>query len=130
MAYQKIPFTPDYGGVTADDMNHIQTQYDEAAADLNAHKTASPIDHPDGSVTAGKLADGAVDTLNRIASGIRTTAGGTEANRLAVTDANGAVGVAKALANGLYNRTIFTSSGTFTVPQNVTRVFVELIGGG
>ena len=33
MAYQKIPFTPDYGGVTADDMNHIQTQYDAVMAD-------------------------------------------------------------------------------------------------
>ena len=92
---------------------------------LSSHKSASPIDHPDGSVTAakiasgavtaakiasgavtsdklaagavtaGKLADGAVDTINRIASGIRTSPGGTEANRLAVTDSSGAVGLAR-----------------------------------
>ena len=102
---------------------------------LANHKSASPIDHPDGSVTAaklasgavtaaklasgavtsdklasgavtsdklaagavtaGKLANGAVDTINRIASGIRTTPGGTEANRIAVTDESGAVGLAR-----------------------------------
>lgn len=92
---------------------------------LSSHKSASPIDHPDGSVTAakiasgavttakiasgavtsdklaagavtaGKLANGAVDTINRIASGIRTSPGGTEANRIAVTDENGAVGLAR-----------------------------------
>jgi len=92
---------------------------------LNAHKSTSPLDHPDGSVTAakiasgavgttqlannavtsskiatgaviaGKLADGAVDTLARIASNIRTTPGGTEANRIAVTDDDGAVGLAR-----------------------------------
>lgn len=92
---------------------------------LANHKSASPIDHPDGSVTAakiasgavtaakivsgavtsdklaagavtaGKLADSAVDTINRIASGIRTTPGGTEANRIAVTDGSGAVGLAR-----------------------------------
>src|SRR5690606_5574155 len=81
MAYQKIPFTPDYGGVTADDMNHIQTQYDEAAADLNAHKSANPIDHPNGSVTLAKLASSAM-----------TSPGGTEANRLARTNSSGRVG--------------------------------------
>src|SRR5690606_36243121 len=48
-----------------------------------------------GAVTAGKLADGAVDTLTRIAPGVRTTPGGTEANRIAVTDASGAVGLAR-----------------------------------
>lgn len=128
MPYQKIPFTSS-DGVTDDDMNHIQTQYDEAMADsgaaLNAHKNAATLDHPDGSVTtakiansavteakiannavtsnkiasgavtAGKIANGGVDSLNRIASSIRTSAGGKEANRLAVTDANGAVGLAK-----------------------------------
>ena len=86
---------------------------------LSSHKSASPIDHPDGSVTAakiasgavtsdklaagavtaGKLADGAVDTINRIASGIRTTPGGTEPNRLARTDASGAVGLAQSALN-------------------------------
>lgn len=121
-------------GISAERLNHMETQYDEAAADLNAHKSATPLDHPDGSVTAaklasnavteakiadgavtankiasgavtaaklassavtaGKLADGAVDTLARIASGVRTSAGGTEPNRIAVTDGDGAVGLA------------------------------------
>ena len=51
---------------------------------LSSHKSANPIDHPDGSVTLAKLAASAM-----------TSAGGTEANRLAVTDASGAVGLAR-----------------------------------
>ena len=47
------------------------------------HKSASPIDHPDGSVTIAKLA-----------ASTMTSAGGTEPNRLARTDASGAVGLA------------------------------------
>src|SRR5690606_33081873 len=50
---------------------------------LNAHKSANPIDHPDGSITLAKLAASAM-----------TSPGGTEANRIAVTDDNGAVGLA------------------------------------
>jgi len=40
------------------------TQSDEAIrkAELDSHKTASPIDHPDGSITTAKLADAAVTT--------------------------------------------------------------------
>ena len=68
-----------------------------AQSKVDTHKNAATIDHPDNSVTAGKLADGAVDTLNRIASAARTTNGGTDANKLAVTDANGGVGKANAV---------------------------------
>lgn len=78
-------------------------------SDLNTHKTAATLDHPDQSVTsaklasgaviAGKIADGGVDTLARIAAGIRTSAGGTEANRLAVTNASGRVGAAEQAVN-------------------------------
>ncbi|MDQ7794159.1 MAG: hypothetical protein RDU89_07065 [bacterium] len=52
-------------------------------------------------VIAGKIADGAVDTLARIASGIRTSAGGTEANRLAVTNSSGRVGDSERLGGQL-----------------------------
>jgi hypothetical protein len=48
---------------------------------LSSHKSATPIDHPDGSVTLAKLA-----------ASTMTSAGGTEPNRLARTDASGAVG--------------------------------------
>jgi len=37
-------------------------------AELDSHQTASPIDHPDGSVTSAKIADGAV-TSAKIADG-------------------------------------------------------------
>ena len=50
---------------------------------LSSHKSATPIDHPDGSVTLAKLA-----------ASTMTSAGGTEPNRLARTDASGAVGLA------------------------------------
>ena len=50
---------------------------------LSSHKSATPIDHPDGSVTIAKLA-----------ASTMTSAGGTEPNRLARTDASGAVGLA------------------------------------
>ena len=51
---------------------------------LSSHKSATPIDHPDGSVTLAKLA-----------ASTMTSAGGTEPNRLARTDASGAVGLAR-----------------------------------
>lgn len=41
--------------------------------DIDAHKTATPLDHPDGSVTTAKIADGAVTTA-KIASGAVTFA--------------------------------------------------------
>src|SRR5690606_20594813 len=67
---QLMPYEPYYPGgwqpgpsgntpISADALNHMERQYDEAMADLDAQKT---------------------------------TPGGTEPNRLAVTDASGAVG--------------------------------------
>ena len=41
--------------------------------DLDSHRTASPIDHPDGSITTAKIADGAV-TTTKIADGNVTRA--------------------------------------------------------
>ena len=130
-AVVRLMFTAGYYAELADKALDV----DPIRADLDAHKQAATLDHPDGSVTAaklasnavtedkiannavtankiasgavtdaklasgavtaGKLADGAVDTLTRIAPGVRTTPGGTEANRIAVTDASGAVGLAR-----------------------------------
>src|SRR5690606_1370284 len=58
------------------------------------HATRTDNPHNVTAVQAGAIPDaaGAIDALNLIASSIRTTNGGTEANRLAVTDASGAVG--------------------------------------
>jgi hypothetical protein len=44
--YEKITFiNQGPPGISADRLNHIQTQYDEAAADLAAH-VAAPDPHP------------------------------------------------------------------------------------
>jgi len=87
--YQKRNYRPG-DTFAAEDANYIQTQYDEAAADLATHKSASPIDHPDGSVTLAKLASSAM-----------TSPGGTEPNRLAVTDGGGAVGRAREASDAI-----------------------------
>lgn len=79
--------------------------------------------------------------IGGINSAAKTTAGGTEANRLAVTNTSGRVGDAEkvggtappfATASNLVfaGWQVFTSSGTFTVPSGVTRLFVEVVGGG
>lgn len=41
--------------ITAAKLNNTETQYDAAAADLAAHKTAAALDHPDNSVTDAKI---------------------------------------------------------------------------
>lgn len=88
--------------------------------DLSAHQTSATIDHPDGSVT-----------LAKIASAAKTTDGGTEANRLAVTGVNGRVGDAGKLggasadiaanANTIAKRDASGGlSSTFWVPSGLT----------
>ncbi|MBW6396028.1 hypothetical protein KZX47_12825, partial [Thermus sp. SYSU G05001] len=55
---------------------------------LQAHRSASVLDHPDGSVTADKLADGAV-TLQKLASTAVSVA--PTPNALALRNAQGSV---------------------------------------
>src|SRR5690606_34326234 len=86
--------TPVHRTFTARDYESMRQNILNLLSALGAHQQASPLDHPDGSVTAAKIAEGAIDALAKIAATIRTTPGGTEPNRLAVTDANGAVGLA------------------------------------
>src|SRR5690606_32851249 len=84
--------TPVHRTVTARDYEAMRQNILNLLSALGAHQQASPLDHPDGSVTAAKIAEGAIDALAKIAATIRTTPGGTQPNRLAVTDASGRVG--------------------------------------
>jgi len=75
-----------------------KTDVDTVQSNLDSHISASPIDHPDGSVTTAKIADGAVTEV-KIADGAITTA---KIADLAVTTAkidDAAITAAK-IANG------------------------------
>lgn len=60
MAYSKTTWVTG-DTITAALLNHGETQYDEAAADLTTHKTAATLDHPDGSVNDTKIGTRTVD---------------------------------------------------------------------
>jgi len=55
------------------DLNQLGQEINDNTADLANHKSAEVLDHPDGSVTTEKLADGAV-TAAKVASDVAKTA--------------------------------------------------------
>jgi len=57
--------------VLPDDLNQIGQEINDVTEGLVTHKTASVLDHPDGSVTTAKLANGAV-TSSKLANGAAT----------------------------------------------------------
>jgi|GEM_PF-1782745 hypothetical protein len=59
--------------VQPEDLNQIGQEINDNAADLLDHKSAAVLDHPDGSVTTEKLADGAV-TASKVAADVAKTA--------------------------------------------------------
>lgn len=58
--------------IDEDELNRMETQYDEAKADLDAHKIAAVLDHPDGSVTDAKFGNRTIDDTIVAASGADT----------------------------------------------------------
>ena len=89
---------------------------------LVAHIAANPIDHPNGSVTQIKIAQGAILKKHLDGSGDNTTlenlVNGGNADFLHVH------------ASTDQNLAIFTSSGIWTCPDGITLVLLELSGGG
>lgn len=58
--------------ISEDELNRMETQYDAAKADLDAHKTAAILDHPDGSVTDVKFGNRTIDDTIVAATGADT----------------------------------------------------------
>ena len=117
-------------------------------ANLAANAVAT-INLQDGAITTAKIADGAVMNRNLAANAVNAT---NIASGQVVKSINGLtndvvlslIGILTAGAdtalftNGVNlqvsalvpNMQVFTTNGTFTVPTNVTRIKVELWGGG
>ncbi|MBE3590015.1 MAG: hypothetical protein IMW98_04210 [Firmicutes bacterium] len=116
------------------------------------------FDGATGHKHTGAAGDAPPIPIGGIDSAAKTSAGGTEANRIAVTDSSGKVGAAKQADNaatlagyapgsgpnqivqrdasgkipGVYSSgsQVFDASGTFTVPAGVTRIWIEMWGAG
>ncbi|EQC0634448.1 phage tail protein [Salmonella enterica] len=100
----------------------------KAAYDLANGKAAGNHKHPWGDITDvpdGTTAQKGVVKLNSATNSTSTTEAATPSAVKAAYD--------KASAAAPINHThyqFFTANGTFTVPDGVTRVFVEVLGGG
>lgn len=136
--------------LSAANLNKAETQYDAAKADLDAHRAAATIDHPDGSVTDAKIgsrtpdqavaAAGGAQTLsallsmivNRIKTAMGTAnwydAGGADkaagANSLAQRDANGDL-TARRLISSIANGTAPLAVTSQTVVTNLNADMVD-----
>lgn len=92
------------------------------ASNLAAHIAASPIDHPDESVTQIKIAQGAILKKHFDSSGDMTTleklVDGSNA------DEHHTHGQLSAMT-----RAYFKSSGTWTCPEDVTYIFLAIVAG-
>jgi len=102
---------------TADIQNNaITTTQIADGAVVNRNLAAS-------AVNAANIAGGqVVKTLNGLSDGVSLSAG---ANAALFTSGN-----ALQISAGVPNIQVFSSSGTFVVPSNVTKIMVELWGGG
>ncbi|HCL5251820.1 TPA: phage tail protein [Salmonella enterica] len=100
----------------------------KAAYDLANGKAAGSHKHPWGDITGvpdGTTAQKGIVKLNSATNSTSTTEAATPSAVKAAYD--------KASAAAPINHThyqFFTTNGTFTVPDGVTQVFVEILGGG
>ncbi|TGC64216.1 tail fiber protein [Salmonella enterica] len=105
-------------------------------AAMDKANAAAPANHthvwnqvtgvPDGTLTQ----KGIVKLNNATDSTSTTEAATPSAVKAAMDKANAAISTSNADIRYLGNFAFFTENGTFTVPSGVTRVLVEMIGGG
>lgn len=85
--------------------------------------TADEVDVANG---AGTITIGIVNPLATSKGGTGATAAANAANGVIIADANAYV----ATSNLPHGSQLFTSSGTFTAPTGITKVFITGVGGG
>ncbi|ECF6053644.1 phage tail protein [Salmonella enterica subsp. salamae] len=96
------------------------------AAANHTHAWSQITDVPDGTLTQ----KGIVKLNNATDSTSTTEAATPSAVKAAMDKANAALNLANTAASNGPRYQFFTANGTFTVPDGVTQVFVEMLGGG
>ncbi|QXX24965.1 phage tail protein [Salmonella enterica subsp. salamae] len=96
------------------------------AAASHTHAWSQITDVPDGTLTQ----KGIVKLNNATNSTSTTEAATPSAVKAAMDKANAALNLANTAASNGPRYQFFTANGTFTVPDGVTQVFVEMLGGG
>lgn len=96
------------------------------AAANHTHAWSQITDVPDGTLTQKGIVK-----LNSATNSTSTTEAATpSAVKAAMDKANAALNLANTAASNGPRYQFFTANGTFTVPDGVTQVFVEMLGGG
>ncbi|EPD0756117.1 tail fiber protein [Salmonella enterica subsp. enterica] len=105
-------------------------------AAMDKANAAAPANHTHAwnqitGVPDGTLTQKGIVKLNSATDSTSTTEAATpSAVKAAMDKANAAISTSNADIRYLGNFAFFTENGTFTVPSGVTRVLVEMIGGG
>lgn len=97
-----------------------------AAPASHTHAWGQITGTPDGTLTQ----KGIVKLNNATDSTSTTEAATSSAVKAAMDKANAALNLANTAASNGPRYQFFTANGTFTVPDGVTQVFVEMLGGG
>ncbi|HAK6768116.1 TPA: phage tail protein [Salmonella enterica] len=107
----------------------VKAAYDKASAAAPAGHT-----HAWGQITGtpdGTLTQKGIVKLNNATDSTSTTEAATpSAVKAAMDKASAALNLANTAASNGPRYQFFTANGTFTVPDGVTQVFVEMLGGG
>jgi hypothetical protein len=83
----------------------------------------------DGGTGQGSYTDGEL-LIGNTTGNTLTKATLTAGTGISVTNGSGAITIASTAAGGFSNMDVFTSSGTWTNPGNITKVKVTVVGGG
>jgi hypothetical protein len=83
----------------------------------------------DGGTGQGSYTDGEL-LIGNTTGNTLTKATLTAGSGISVTNGSGAITIASTAAGGFANMQVFTSSGTWTNPGNITKVKVTVVGGG